>query len=279
VVEYLKLIRSNNLDVNTIIFSKDRALQLDATLRSCYRHNDYNDTHVIYKTSTEDHKKSYEDLKTSFPTTNFHEERYFKNDVESLLEKKFVVFICDDTIFTRDFDLYKITKFFETNNELLSFSLRLGENTTQCYSMSTDQKIPQHMVGDEFMAWHWMKSEYDFAYPMELSSSFMRSSDVISAIQSNLYNHPNGLEDTLYRSLGEFVDKPWMMSYQTSVAFSNPANKTQISNPNNRSNHKIDQSPDNLLKLFNDGYRIDVSKFDGYVTKAAHEEVDFEYVK
>jgi hypothetical protein len=34
-----------------------------------------------------------------------------------------------------------------------------------------------------------------------------------------------------------------------------------------------------LLKLFNDGYRIDVSKFDGYVTKAAHEEVDFEYVK
>ena len=47
----------------TVIFSKDRSLQLDATLRSLYLNCDeYLDIHVLYTCSNERHENSYKNL-------------------------------------------------------------------------------------------------------------------------------------------------------------------------------------------------------------------------
>lgn len=76
--------------VKTIIFSKDRAMQLEATLRSFFMHcRDYKLASycVIYQASTENFFRQYHTLALDFPEVEFVKEENFHNDLETALLK------------------------------------------------------------------------------------------------------------------------------------------------------------------------------------------------
>ena len=266
-----------------VIFSKDRAMQLNCcidTLHKQCQDIDNIPVNVIYTTTNNDHERSYDILKENYPDINFIKENDFKKDLlDSLIGKTHVLFIVDDTIFVDEFYIGDMVDALEYkhNEYALGVSLRLGKNTTHCYPLNKDQKIPDFVYGWFGLSkFDWKKSEYDFNYPLELSSSLYRIDDLRSIFTLISYNNPNELEYLL--SINSFmIKKNYLLCFDTSVAFSNPVNKVQKTN-NNRCAIDHSYSSEFLLGLFLEGFRIDITAFENFISLGCHHEVEFLFI-
>jgi len=114
-----------------------------------------------------------------------------------------------------------------------------------------------------------------------LSSSAYRTADIIEALMSQRFAGPNGLEACLaqaaeYGRAGWSVRRPFLLSYETSRAFSVPCNRVQNTFAN-RAGSDPAYTADALLAKWRDGWRIDVAALSGHVPRACHEEVAFAF--
>lgn len=264
----------------TIIFSRDRPLQLDLTLRSLFNcAYDFSvfDVKIIYKSSNTRFENAYFTLASEWPGIEFIKETNFKDNlINAIDDYRYIFFAVDDSIFCNRFDLDEITKLLEKYNNILGFSLRLGKNTNYCFSCNNWQDIPvMQKVTKDISKYYWTFAQYDFFYAIEVSSSIYRTKDIFSIIENKEFTNPNQLEDRLFFNLGKFVVlKPRMACYNQSVAFANPINIVQTSNKSNRAGNDDKYSVENLLELYESGIRISSSKFYGWVTNSAHQLVE-----
>lgn len=165
-----------------LVFSRDRAMQLDCTLRSFFLHcQDPSEIRlfVIYKTTNAFHARQYARLAQEFAPqelVHFVEQRRFRRDVLGLLlpyarnsiagivhrflmsfgsrlgflsnlwlafdQPYYVLFLVDDSIFVRDFSLHEVRQALATYQSALGFSLRLGANIAYCYMSGNPQVLP-----------------------------------------------------------------------------------------------------------------------------------------
>ena len=266
--------------VVAIIFSKNRALQLDLCLRTLQLHcadiHKISDVNVLYKANGH-HRESYEILKREYPDVIFVEEQSFKQDLLNIVHNKSGILfsIVDDTVFVEDFLLANIVSNLESNPDCLGFSLRLGFNTNFCFPYGKSQDIPATVKIENDVAnkYNWQSAQLDFGYPLELSSSLYRLEDINEILNDCKYSSPNSLEDSMVRC--HIHTKPYLLMYDKSVAFSNPINKVQLDHPNKSG----DIDADVLLKYFMAGYRINDAPFNQYKNTGAHELVDIEVKK
>ena len=268
-------------EVQVVVFSKNRAMQLDCCLHSffdnCVEKVDIN---VLYTTTSEEHENSYKILQKTYENVVFFREMSFKSDLLSILcNKIYILFVVDDAIFTTPFSLQKIINLLKYHSKTIGFSLRLGKNTNYNYPYDSLQIIPKYTISDNVMIYRWTTANLDFAYPVELSSSLYLVSDILPVLEQTEYKNPNDLEWMFYINLGYFANiKSLIACFETSVAFCNPINMVQQVN-NNRSGRNPELNPEKLLELFNDGYRIYIEKFNGFVSNACHQEVELEFIK
>jgi hypothetical protein len=259
----------------TVIFSKDRSLQLDATLRSLYLNCDeYLDIHVLYTCSNERHENSYKNLEKKHKFVKFVREIDFKADLLKLIhDKMYILFVVDDTVFTKKFSAQEIIDTLDINQDAIGFSLRLGINTTNCYTQNKPQIMPPSV---KIIMYGWIGADYDFGYPLELSSTIMRIDDISPVLQNLPYNNPNELEWMMYCALDVFKKyKPLLLCYQESVAFSLPLNKVQTTN-NNRNSELKEYNPDLLLTKYEKCGILNVEVLQGFIPNGAHQEVEIE---
>jgi hypothetical protein len=274
-------------EIVALVFSKDRPLQLDlclSSLRLCCKDISLLQEVVIYKASNEDFKKAYESVIEEHPWTNFVEETVFKqNLLDSLRDKRFVLFCVDDTIFCQNFYVFDLIQTLNSNFAIIGFSLRLGCNTTYCYSLNVNQKVPSFKymryenLSSDIVFWEWQKpkAEADFGYPLELSSSCYRVQDLYEILKFIEFENPNQLESYLDAVSIHFVhQKPFLACFLESKTFANPQNKVQKTAPLNRSWVEEKYSANNLLKEYQNNRRIDPKKFLNFKSNAAHEIVD-----
>ena len=269
-----------------LIFSKDRALQLDATLRSFLFHcNDVSSLQirVLYTASNAVFEDQYEQLRNEYNHYKFIQfirEQIFSSDVIALLAPfDYVLFLVDDNIFVRDFNLSEVIQRLEGHPDCLGFSLRLGKNTQYCYTLDKEQRLPEFdNLGNNILEYNWTTSQYDFGYPLELSSSVYRVEDILPFISQLPFRNPNTLEVLMdqYKSMFQ-KEKPSLLCYEQSVTFCVPMNIVQTA-WSNRSSVKVQYSPDNLAKLFDDGVRIDISAFNNFTPNSCHQEVEFQFI-
>ena len=267
-----------------IIFSKNRAMQLDCCLKTLYKQcQDVNniDISILYTTTSEDHEKSYDILKQTHCDVDFIEENDFKENFLNIIQDRtHVLFVVDDTIFINEFYVADMADALEYNHNeyVLGASLRLGRNTKYCYPLDRLQKIPKLINGWYGLSkFDWEKAEYDFNYPLELSSSLYRLKDLMSIMETLHYNNPNELEYLLSINKGIF-NKSYLLCYKNSVAFSNPVNKVQNVN-NNKFATEHNYSPEYLLSMFLDGFRIEITVFEDLMPHGCHEEIEFLFTK
>jgi FkbM family methyltransferase len=273
---------SDKRDPATVVlfFTKDRPLQLDAALRSWSRHcRDAVSVRVkvLYKASRARLLSLYRQLIREHPAVDFVREQDFRRDVLLLLRgQEYAGFVVDDTIFIRDFAIQTVTGLLSRNSNALGFSLRLGRNTSHCYSLDQPQKLPDFQVletGD--LKYGWPDAEHDFGYPLELSSSVYRVSEMLPLLESLEFRNPNTLEDAMSRSTHRFRQShPGLLCGGHSLAVSIPANKVQQV-CENRAGANPAYSAEALARLFCEGQRIDLSAFDGFTPQACHQEVEF----
>ena len=251
-------------------------MQCDLTLNSLEKNRIGNvNPHVLYSCSNERHEKSYEILKKEHPNVYFHRETNFQNDLLELIKgQDYIMLLVDDNIFTNNFNINKITKLLYDYPELIGFSLRLGVNTTYCYSLNCQQEIPPCIKPyNDMLIFGWVGADSDYGYPLELSSSVYPINNIYSILYNTEYNNPNDLEWNMFQCLPMFrTTKPFLVSYEQSVAFCNPINKINIGN--NRSGTNIEYSIDSLLTEYERCGRIMYSPFKGFISNACHQEVD-----
>jgi len=269
---------------NVIMFSKDRAMQCDASLRSFYKHCSDKDVKIIvlYATSNKDHSRAYGDLKYEYIRENiwFMPQGDFKTDILSFMEDSdFITFLVDDNLFTGSFSLSFARSVIEFDeNNVLGFSFRMGENIKNCYPVSVEQPHPNFIRIRDVLYWNWIMSEYDWNYPMDISSSMHKVDFIKSVLMNANIQNPNELEYFLDAYKGLNIKQSLMACYKRSVAFCNPINKVNTGN-NNRSGDNPELSTEKLLEKFIEGYRINIDQYDGFIPLSPHQEVDVEFTK
>ncbi len=304
--------------ITGLIFSRDRAMQLDATLRSFLSHcrdNSLFDLIVLYKTSNDVHADQYASLiidYCNYRRIKFYKQTNFRFDVLKILIGdsragwryliysylwKFVyhfrsihslwiehnnpcyfLFMVDDNLFVRDFSLEHVIQTLEDHPEALGFSLRLGKNSTFCYPASHDQNLPDFLnIAPGILEFMWTNGEYDFNYPLEVSSSIYRAKDLLPLLNNLKFTTPNQMEGGLAQNKEEFLDKPYMLCFEESVTFCAPVNKVQ-NDYENRSGKDLHLSIEELARRFYCGERIDVSVYNGFTPSSCHQEVEFKFL-
>lgn len=265
--------------IQALIFSKDRPLQLDGTLRSFKRHcRDANGVtvRVLYTTSTSRNRALYRQLMREHPEIHFVEEFDFRHDTNFLLTlHEFVLFLVDDCLFVGDFSLADCAAALRSHPDAIGVSLRLGRNTTHCYAMDKPQRLPPLKPASEsLLAFRWPDADYDFGYPLEVSSSIYRAADVRELLAQTPFRNPNTLEAELANRSGQFRDShPVLLCPGQSLAFCAPVNLVQQV-CGNRAGSQPEMSANALAEKFADGWRIDVARFDGFVPTGCHQEVE-----
>ncbi len=314
-----------NKTVDGIIFSYDRAMQLDSVLRSFYNlckdHELINMT-VLYKVSNELHASQYENLQKEYQKVNFILQSDFRSDVlkwvissssrqnqtryqiftDTFLKTrknkylhiifnrfvrqfvlrllpyevdKYLLFLVDDNIFCNDFSISTVIQHLNKCQKTLGFSLRLGQNTSYCYAHNSNQALPSFTtMDDHVLSYDWTVSEHDFKYPLEISSSVYRTKQIIPLLLRFFFDNPNALEGVMAAQWQEYTKKfPKLMCFERSVTFCNPINVVQKVTPNRAGTNTI-YTAESLSQLFENGKRIDVNKYDGFIPTGCHQEVE-----
>ena len=275
-IELSDLIRNNFAGV---LFSKDRAMQLCAAIESFYLHcsdSDQIGLFVLYKASDSRHACQYDRLRTHFPCVSFIEESDFRRQLLDMIARfDYVLFMVDDIMFVRRISLADVVRSLEDNAGAIGFSLRLGTNTVHCYSHNAPQILPSFdTVGNGVLGFDWTKAQYDFGYPLELSSSVYRVRDIHDLLGQIQFGNPNTLEASMAANVHLYAQaRSRLLCFESSVAFCNPINMVQ-STFSNRCGSDGRFTPERLAGMFDQGLRIDVEKNSGFVPDSCHQEVE-----
>ena len=318
--------------IRGIVFSKDRAMQLDALLRSIYFHcKDVGsiDIYVLYRTTDAIHTHQYIELSKLYPKIRFVFENDFRQDLLSIInpyssggnairlywfisklgeinfspgtflfrlwrglientllffvrifltfpaEERFFFFLVDDNIFTNRFELRDVLNKFKQRRDLIGFSFRLGENTTNCYMNDCKQELPEFInIGENMLLFDWSRADQDFGYPLELSSSIYPINILLPLLVSISFQSPNTLEEKMaYHARNFRSSHPYLACYRRSVAFCNPVNFVQEEIAN-RAGVTHFYRTDELRDRFEQGERINIDNFNGFISNACHQEVE-----
>jgi hypothetical protein len=217
--------------ITTIVFSKNRACQLDLLLRSlsipvC----------VLYTYNSE-FEAGYNKLIDMYPKVNFIKQKDFKKDLLKIIEKsKYVLFLTDDDVMVDPFheDCSEFIEF-KDDPEILSLSLGLSSNVAS-------QK------------WRWGDYHGNYrlrmwGYPMSVDSCIFRKEDIFDTILNNKMSNPNYLETALNLNI---PDRPLMMCFDTPKIINNSVNQVQRDFPA----HTSGPTAQELEKIFLSGKRL-----------------------
>jgi hypothetical protein len=215
----------------TVIFSKDRACQLDTLLRSMRDHFSPSDhaVHILFKSTTSRFKEGYERLRSKnfLPHIVWIEESRFKTDVMSLLttidDTLPIMFLVDDIVFHKKIQADDMLSLF--GNRHLFISLRCSR------SYAADIR-PKFLHSDNYLEWRWTfrsSPRGAWNYPFSLDGNIFRKRFFAGLCKSLDFKGPNSLEGNLH-SARKRISVRWRskaLAPCEAVLFNNPLNKVQ----------------------------------------------------
>lgn len=265
-----------------LVFSKDRAMQLCAALEAFFarcRDHDRIRLYVLYRVSDAANRRQYEALSRQFDDVCFVEERSFKRQtLEIVASADHILFLVDDNLFVRDFTLAAAVDALSNHPDAIGFSLRLGRNTVHNYSRDVRMTLPDFTeAGSGMLKYNWTRQQHDFGYPLEISSSIYRTTDVLPLLEQLDFANPNLLEGLMAANARLYAARlPYLLCFDLSVAFCNPLNMVQTVCIN-RTGGDSRYSASNLAALFDDGYRIDVAQYNGLIPCGCHQDMELSF--
>lgn len=267
--------------ITFIIFSKDRALQLDGLLQSMLHHvtGTYS-IHVLYCASSEAHRVAYQEVAERVPRAHniqWTQESSFHSDLVSTLkavETESVCFLVDDIVFIRPVDLDEIP------HEAIRtgiVSLRLGRNITFCYTKQKAMRQP-NLTSDPscngLLQFAWDDGNYDWAYPLSVDGHIFPTAEINIAAHQLSYKAPNTFERAL-QILTPLYTKRLGTCFESPKLVNIPLNRVQ----DEVNNISGDISPEELLTKWNEGLTININMLSNIETKCVHEEVSISYIR
>ena len=248
---------------DVLIFSRDRACQLDALLRSIEENGPkYKSVSVLLKATEPKHLRAYQQVVlASKGVKPFHVETDFHKQVKEWLHgTDRPSFLVDDQIFYRKADLEPVP----------GVIYQYGLNCVRSHPMGCEQRAHVLNQEDGWFGWSWKDSTGDFAYPLSIGGNVYDKQELLEALPDS-FDSPTSLE------AGMACYAAWW-SRETLTA---PLHSCLVSLPHNRvtvqASNPISGVPewsaDALCDAFLDGLRIDYAAMDFSGVDAAHAEV------
>ena len=263
--------------LDLIVFSKDRACQLDALLRSIRAFLTVpHRLHVLYTTSDQAFEDGYDALRLMHPGVQWvGEDGNFGDALRGLMRSlsagpgRYLMFMVDDQLFTREFSAGDLITLLDRDEQILGVSLRLGEGTTYCYPRDIKTRPPDFSAGHR---WAWRNASAGYwNYPMSLDGHIYRTSDIQRLLPELRLNGPNSFEASM---AGRPPNRPDLVCEPSPCTVNIAANRVQ-SNFRNRSG---DISPADLNTAFLEGQAIDAAAFAHRQWNSCHIEEDLPLV-
>jgi hypothetical protein len=259
--------------MKAIIFSKNRAMQLDALLKSARTYAPQLSFIVIYTYSSEDFSRGYDILIQEYPEVVFVKETIFKvnllDSIKRHLDQAYIFFFCDDDVFYGE-DIF--LKKPQLKDDELCYSLRLGKNVTHFFMGNKSQRNEFESDG-ACIRWNWIESEGDFAWPFSVDGQMYRISDVLPIIEREYFLGPYDFE---YIINSEIKNVPAIISNRKMMRSS--IHSTLVGIPDNtvhKGNYSSGGSAYKLNILFLEGKRCDPFSMDFSNIIGAHQEIPY----
>jgi hypothetical protein len=230
--------------MNIIIFSKNRAAQLDLLLQGLTL------PATILYTYDPEFEAGYKKLIKMYPEFDFVKEINFKGQLIKLIKDEHILFLVDDDFVVEPFNVNcKEFKQLKKNKLILCLSLRLAP---------TFNEVPPFFPDN---TWRWKNHHHSWGYPMSVSSTIFRSKDILPIIIEHDFRNPNELEIVLRKSPPQ---RRYMSCCDTMKFCNNLANKVNYQYPYKNLGVSIHE----LEKDFLSGKRISLPKMREKAKKA-----------
>jgi len=255
--------------IDCIIFSKDRACQLELLLRSLKSYVDLSDfkIKIIYTYSNEIFQKAYEKLikSANFAIWILEKDKKFKEITIENIQEEYVMFLVDDICFINSFST-KSDEFqnFTKNEDILTLSLRLSPNINFCYAVNRKSGTPSIKNG----TWEWKNGSGDWCYPNSIDGNIFRKKDIIDGLPKIDFWHPSSLESRLGNHI-RILGKKLMSCFPQQKLVNLPLNMIDPSNTNRSLNIKTSELNDKFLS----NKRISFETLKGIPNNMCHVEI------
>lgn len=251
-------------DIDCLVFSKDRAMQLDAFLRSAEEHAPYASVTVLSPNTRETDASYWQVSAEHDPVWWIEEGGTIEPAVRCFLAlHERVVFHTDDEVFFRT----PPADLFDCDSATV-ITLRQGRNTTWCHPLSCEQAVPEHFP------WKWRDAEKDFGYPLSVNATIYRSADLLPLLDFHFTN-PTEFEAALACHHRTFAPE-WMTAPEHSCTVSLPHNVVSVSS-NCPRGETPEWQPAALCAAYLEGWRIDLDAMDFSHVTAAHQEIPLKF--
>lgn len=265
--------------ISTIIFSRDRACQLDLLLRSIRRFAPHiSPVYVLFRATSSDYSIGYRIVKHEHPWVSWRNEKSFQEDARALLKRvtsELMMCMTDDSIILVSFDALEAAKLMHRSKDFLCFSLRLGLNTGYCYPLKREQAVPYFMRARDVLMWEWKRADGDFSYPGSLDAHIFRTDEFRLLLNARNFSNPNQMEDALMKGCKKSF-QPLMASFTKSKVVSLPVNRVNETHPN-RFGQLGASEPQELNDRFVSGERLLLDNLTKRQVNAAHVEMPLEF--
>lgn len=248
-----------------LVFSKDRALQLELFLRS---YAQYMSTPlpltVMYRASSDAHRQAYEEVFAGYTASELTAiaENAFKPDLLAVLRAsnaRHVIFFVDDIVFIHPVDT-RLLEQWDAREGILS--LRLGRNITHSYNRGgivqpQPQPFESATLGEQPLArWRWSTGALDWSLPTSLDGHLLPLPDLVPVIEQASFKAPNSLEG----AIGQFkflFKYGWGYCWERARIMNLPLNTVKTEDYDfPHQGLDVEQ----LLQAFQSGLRLDVSQ-------------------
>lgn len=272
-----------NNQINTIVFSRDRAAQLKLFLDSINKNaSGIFNLNVLYSYTDEEHQKGYEKILDNniYANVNFiPEKNEFKEQILELINEggEYFTFFLDDDIIYNNVDISDIIKTLESDDDLVCFSLRLGENVTKCYTLGADNVMHDILKEGNIMKWDWSLHYIDFGYPFAMDGHIFRKSDILKLVKKSTFSCVEELEMALF-DFADMFPRNKMASYTQSALVGVPVGRVQESLDSEMA-MALKESRARIMrkemnKAFLDGSFINLEEIDFSEVNGCHQDLD-----
>jgi hypothetical protein len=273
--------------ITSIVFSKNRPLQLDLCLNSMKKNLPECSRVIVIHKNSEEFASAHDTLKTEHPDVTFWEqgESLFRDTLESVIsaDTDYIGYFTDDGIvFSDEATYYKHLD----SPEVACVSLRMGLNICKrSHGNETCEDGPAictHLSGGG-IGWSKTSMLYSsyWSYSLSVDGHVFRQRDMIEMLDELCYledrqperwkQTPNELEGALQRF---WTTTPnCIVSPTHSRVVNSPNNKVQHSH-NNASGLSHNYSAEYLLGKYMSGSRINLDHLDFSNIKCPHTEID-----
>ncbi len=266
--------------ITAIIFTKDRAAQLDLLFQSIQKNSRqlFSEIRVSYLASNEDYANGYKKLISEYGDfATFTKRGDFCTDSKNIVQTdtKLLCFFTDDDIVYKKVTVRvaEICSFFD-ELEVGCLSLRLGRNTVIQNLVTKEQtNCPTYIANydNKFLVWdrNLVPGNSNYNYPLSIDGHIFRTKTILNMVKSFESEHPNDFEGKLqnYRSL----ISPLMSSLEQSCVVGVPINKVNDKVGNEHGN-LYPQSQEEFNKKYLEGKRIILDKIEFLNVLGTHQE-------